>query len=49
MMFKNERGQGLVEYAIIIVFVAIVVILVVTIFGPSVGDLFSISINSLPF
>lgn len=49
MMFKNERGQGLVEYAIIIVFVAIVVILVVTIFGTSVGDLFSKSINSLPF
>lgn len=48
-MFKNERGQGLVEYAIIIVLVAIVVILVVTIFGTSVGDLFSKSINSLPF
>lgn len=49
LTFKEERGQGLVEYALIIVFVAIVVILVVTVFGTSIGNLFSKTINSLPF
>jgi len=49
MVFKDERGQGLVEYAIIIVFVAVVVILVVAVFGSSVGNLFSKTISSLPF
>lgn len=45
---KKERGQGLVEYAMIILFVAIVVIVVITVFGPAVGNLFSKTINSFP-
>ena len=49
MLHKYERGQGLVEYALILVLVALVVILVVTVFGSSVGNLFSKTINSLPF
>jgi pilus assembly protein Flp/PilA len=40
-----EKGQGLVEYAIILVLVAVVVIAVVRLFGPKVGNTFS-SINS---
>jgi pilus assembly protein Flp/PilA len=40
-----EKGQGLVEYAIIIVFVAIVLIVIVGLFGVKVGNTFS-SINS---
>lgn len=43
----KERGQGLVEYALIIVLVAIVVIAALTILGPSIGDLFSTINNSL--
>ena len=45
MLFApEEKGQGLVEYAIIIVFVAIVVIAIMRVMGPSVGNVFS-SIN----
>jgi pilus assembly protein Flp/PilA len=40
-----ERGQGLVEYALVLVMVAIVVIAVLTILGPIVGNVFS-SLNS---
>ena len=43
-----EKGQGLVEYAIIIAFVAIVVIAVVRLFGPKIGNTFSLINSSLP-
>lgn len=43
-----EKGQGLVEYAIIIAFVAIVVIAVVRLFGAQVGTTFSSINSSLP-
>ena len=46
MLFSpKERGQGLVEYALILVLVAIVVIAVLMILGPVIGNLFS-KINS---
>jgi pilus assembly protein Flp/PilA len=46
MLFQpQERGQGLVEYAIILVFVAIVVIAIVRLLGPRIGNIFS-TINS---
>ena len=46
MLFHpQERGQGLVEYAIILVFVAIVVIAIVRMLGPRIGNIFS-TINS---
>jgi pilus assembly protein Flp/PilA len=38
---KVSSGQGLTEYAIIIMLVAIVVILLLLILGPAVGNLFS--------
>jgi len=37
----KEKGQGLVEYALILVLVAIVVILVLTAVGEQVGDIFN--------
>ena len=49
MLFSPvEKGQGLVEYAIIIVFVAIVVIVIVGLFGEKVGGTFSTINSSLP-
>lgn len=46
MLFHpQEKGQGLVEYAIILVFVAIVVIAIMRLIGPRVGNIFS-TINS---
>jgi pilus assembly protein Flp/PilA len=37
----REKGQGLVEYALILVLIAIVVIAVLTALGPRVGGVFS--------
>jgi pilus assembly protein Flp/PilA len=36
----SERGQGLVEYALILVLVAVVVIGVLVVLGPSIKELF---------
>ncbi len=36
-----QRGQGLVEYAMIIALVAIIVVIIVTLFGSAVGNMFS--------
>jgi len=44
----KEWGQGLVEYAIILSFVALVVIAVVRLLGPEIGDSFSRINNSMP-
>ncbi len=38
---QNEEGQGLVEYALILVLVAIVVIAILLLLGPVVGNVFS--------
>jgi len=48
MLFSPaEKGQGLVEYALILVLVAIVVIAALMILGPVVGNAFSTVNNSL--
>ncbi len=42
MLFApTERGQGLVEYALILVLVAIVVFAALMILGPVIGNTFS--------
>jgi pilus assembly protein Flp/PilA len=48
LFFPREKGQGLVEYAIILALVAIVVIAVVRLMGPKLGDTYSTIQNSLP-
>jgi pilus assembly protein Flp/PilA len=46
MLFSpKEKGQGLVEYALILVLVAIVVIAALMVLGPVIGNVFS-KINS---
>jgi pilus assembly protein Flp/PilA len=44
---ENEKGQGLVEYALILVLVAIVVIAVLMLLGPIIGNVFSTINDSL--
>jgi pilus assembly protein Flp/PilA len=44
---KNQKGQGLVEYALILVLVAIVVIAALMFLGPIIGNVFSKVNNSL--
>jgi pilus assembly protein Flp/PilA len=41
LTFKDNRGQGLVEYALILVLVAVVVIVVLALLGPALGNIFS--------
>lgn len=38
---KREKGQGLVEYALIIALVAIIVIAILLVLGPQIGQIFS--------
>jgi pilus assembly protein Flp/PilA len=38
---SKERGQGLVEYALIMVLVVVIVIVVLAFLGPMVGNMFS--------
>ena len=49
MLFApKEKGQGLVEYALILVLVAVVVITVLLVLGPVIGNIFT-KINSRLF
>jgi pilus assembly protein Flp/PilA len=42
MLFApKEKGQGMVEYALIIVLIAIVVIIVLTVLGTQISKVFS--------
>ena len=43
----REKGQGLVEYALILVLVAIVVIAILLLLGPTIGNVFSNVISNL--
>jgi pilus assembly protein Flp/PilA len=50
MLFApKEKGQGLVEYAIILALIAIVVIAVMRLLGPKIGNTFSTINRSLPY
>ena len=47
MYLPREEGQGLVEYALILVLVAIVVIAILLLVGPQVANIFSKVTNGL--
>ncbi len=47
MYLPREKGQGLVEYALILVLVAVVVIVILALLGPAIGNIFSNIVNSL--
>lgn len=47
MYLPREEGQGLVEYALILVLVAIVVIVILTLLGPAIGNIFSRIVSAL--
>ena len=38
LTFKDNKGQGLVEYALILVLVAVVVIVILALLGPAIGN-----------
>ncbi len=47
MYLPREEGQGLVEYALILVLVAVVVIVILALLGPAIGNIFSNVISHL--
>jgi pilus assembly protein Flp/PilA len=47
MYLPREEGQGLVEYALILVLVALVVIAILALLGPQVANVFSRVTNAL--
>jgi Flp pilus assembly pilin Flp len=49
LFIPNEEGQGLVEYALIIVLVVLVVIFVLSVLGQTIfANLYSKIVSSLP-
>lgn len=44
---RSQKGQGLIEYAMLIVLVAVIVIVLLGIFGRSVGNMFSNIISNI--
>jgi pilus assembly protein Flp/PilA len=48
MLFApKEKGQGLVEYALILVLVAVVVIVVLALLGPAIRNVFQSVVNAI--
>jgi pilus assembly protein Flp/PilA len=47
LYLPREEGQGLVEYALILVLVAIVVIAILLLLGPVIGNVFSNIVNAI--
>ncbi len=47
-LLHTERGQGLAEYALILALVAIVVIIIVAVYGTQTANMFSQITNRLP-
>lgn len=48
MLFApKEKGQGLVEYALILVLVAVVVIAILALLGPAISDVFQQILTSI--
>lgn len=46
-ILRNEKGQGMVEYALIIGLVAIVVIAVLVLLGPAISTKFQAIVDAL--
>ena len=45
---KKERGQGMVEYALLIVLLAIVVIFMIDLMGTAVSNMYSSIVGAFP-
>jgi len=41
LFYSSEKAQGLVEYALILVFIALVVVVALTVLGPQLGNTYS--------
>lgn len=41
LFYLAEQGQGLIEYALVLVLVAAIVIVILALLGPAIGNIFS--------
>lgn len=48
LTFPMESGQGLLEYALVLVLVAVAVVAALTILGPEIGNIFSTITTCVP-
>ena len=48
LFLPREDGQGLVEYALILLFIALVVLVVLVVFGPELGSMYSDILGMFP-
>ena len=48
LFLRNEKGQGLLEYALVLVLVAIAIVAILTLLGPQIGNLYSRLITAIP-
>jgi Flp pilus assembly pilin Flp len=44
----EDTGQGLVEYSLILLLIALAIILILSIFGTELGDVYSNIIENIP-
>jgi pilus assembly protein Flp/PilA len=47
LYFPRDTGQSLVEYALILVLVALAAIILLALFGTAIGNLYSNTLNNL--
>ena len=48
LFYKKERGQGMVEYALLIVLLALVVIFMIEVMGTAVSGMYSKIVQAVP-
>jgi pilus assembly protein Flp/PilA len=48
LLLPREEGQGLLEYGLILVLVAVIVAAILLLLGPPIGNLFSTVVNVWP-
>lgn len=48
LRFRREEGQGLVEYALLVLFIALIVLVALTVFGQTISSLYSQVVSSWP-
>lgn len=46
---RNEKAQGMVEYSLLILLIALVVIVALTLFGTQLSSIYSQIANASPF
>ena len=44
----EDTGQGLVEYSLILLFIALAIILILSIFGTELADVYSNIVENIP-